>query len=348
MKLLSRIKPVEIRGDLRLSIKLTAAVMTLLAISSLLLGRYAISFHDLVAALQTALGHPDLESNHYEVIKAVVFHARLPRVITALIVGAGLAIAGSAFQAVFRNPLVSPGLLGVLNGCAFGAALGLVLQAGLYGVPLLACFFGCLAVAIGVLIAKRIGGDSILLLILGGIISNALFAGLLSLVKYMADPENQLPGIIYWLLGSLSSVSLPLLEVTLPIMVIAMALLLVLGRVLDAMSLGDDEALSLGIPVSTMRYGVIFLATIISAITVCIAGVVGWVGLLIPHLTRLIWGASHRFVLPLSALLGAIFLLIADDLARMLTSSEIPLGVVTELLGAVIFFFLLTRTWQAR
>lgn len=333
----------------RLGCSLICMALLLLCVAggSLILGRYPITFsHFIEAIVDKFCGTHFLSSNYAHIINAVIWHGRFPRILTAMIVGAGLALAGTAFQAVFRNPLVSPALLGVLNGCAFGAALGLILNGGHLLVPLLACLFGCIAVLVGVLIAKRIGGDSILLLILGGIISNAFFAGLLSLVKYIADPEDQLPSIVYWLLGSLSSISLPLVAILCPILFLAMFILLCLGRQLDAMSLGDEEALSLGIPVVKMRYFIILLATIISAITVCIAGVVGWVGLLIPHLTRLIWGASHRFVLPLSAILGAIFLILSDDLARLLSVSEIPLGVVTELLGAMLFFFLLLRNWR--
>ncbi|MDG6898010.1 ABC transporter permease [Actinobacillus delphinicola] len=339
--------PTSLFSRLGCSILIMCLILFCVAAISLLLGRYPISVLHFMEALADKIGVSHFLSISQEhLINAVIWHGRFPRILTAIIIGAGLALAGTAFQAVFRNPLVSPALLGVLNGCAFGAALGLILNGGHLLVPLLACLFGCIAVLVGVLIAKRIGGDSILLLILGGIISNAFFAGLLSLVKYIADPEDQLPSIVYWLLGSLSNVSLPLVAILCPILFIAMFILLCLGRQLDAMSLGDEEALSLGIPVVKMRYFIILLATIISAITVCIAGVVGWVGLLIPHLTRLIWGASHRFVLPLSAILGAIFLILSDDLARLLSVSEIPLGVVTELLGAMLFFFLLLRNWR--
>ncbi|BDM65866.1 iron ABC transporter permease [Shewanella sp. NFH-SH190041] len=334
------------RERLRLSFIFSFLLLFSLVIASLLLGRYAISLPDFTAMIKTALGHPALPDSKYQLLSTIVFDSRLPRVLSAILVGAALAVGGSAFQAVFRNPLVSPGLLGVLNGCAFGAALGMVLNSGLYTVAAFACIAGLCAVFIGILIARCIGGHSIMLLLLGGIISNALFAGLLSLVKYMADPQEQLPGIVFWLLGSLSTVSLPLLKLAAPVMIIAMLILMALGNMLDALSLGDDEAQSLGVPVVPMRYGVIFLATLISALTVCLAGVVGWIGLLIPHLTRLIWGAGNKVVMPLSAVLGAGFLLMCDDLARLLTTNEIPLGVVTELLGAGCFFLLLLVNWR--
>lgn len=328
---------------LRLPLLLALLGLSGLICVSLLLGRYPLTINDMKDLLQYlwSQNHPLSTNSH--ILLTIITQSRLPRILAAIIIGAGLAIAGTAFQAVFRNPLVSPGLLGVLNGCAFGAALGMVYHVNIYGVSLLAVLTGLIAVIIGLLIARSIGGHSILYLLLGGIISNALFAGLLALVKYIADPQEQLPSIIFWLLGSLSSVSIPLLTITAPIIIIASTLLMLLGRILDVISLGDDEALSLGIPVVPLRYGIIFLATIISALTVCLAGIIGWIGLLIPHLTRLIFGANHRLVLPLSAILGACFLLVADDIARLISNGEIPLGVVTELLGAGIFFFLLSK-----
>ena len=324
----------------------SVGLLTVASLGSLMLGRYAISGATLFRWAEMLMGAESMPEQRFALLNAVILDSRLPRVCAAVMVGAGLSVAGAAFQAVFRNPLVSPGLLGVLNGCAFGASLGIVFNVGSVGTPLLACATGLIAVAVGVMIARVMRSDSILMLILGGIISNALFAGLLSVVKYIADPQDQLPGIVFWLLGSLSAVSLPLLYVMAPVLAVAIILLVLLGRVLDVVSLSDDEAYSLGIPVNYVRYFVITLATLISALTVSLAGVVGWVGLLIPHVARLLIGASNRWILPLSATLGGLFLLISDGLARTLTASEIPLGVVTELLGAIAFLFLIGRIRQ--
>lgn len=328
---------------LRRPLILTLLGLNLLISVSLLLGRYPLTINDITNILQHLWSSNNTLNTNSHILLTIIIQSRLPRIIAAIIIGAGLAIAGTAFQAVFRNPLVSPGLLGVLNGCAFGAALDMVYHVNIFGISLLAVISGLIAVILGLLIARSIGGHSILYLLLGGIISNALFAGLLTLVKYIADPQEQLPSIIFWLLGSLSTVSIPLLTITAPIIIVASMLLILLGRILDVISLGDDEALSLGIPVIHLRYGIIFLATIISALTVCLAGIIGWIGLLIPHLTRLIFGASHQRILPLSAIIGACFLLVADDIARLIGDGEIPLGVVTELLGASVFFLLLSK-----
>lgn len=303
---------------------------------SLTIGRYPISFAELIGFF-----HADASAPRYGLLHNIIFDSRLPRILAAVLVGAGLSVSGAAYQAVFRNPLVSPGLLGVLSGCAFGASLSIVAgQNGLW-IPALACVAGLLAVMLGVAIASLFASPSILMLILGGIISNALFTGLLSIVKYVADPQDQLPTIVYWMLGSLSAVDNHALWVTAPVLVIAIALLAGLGRVLDVMTLSEDEAYSLGIPVRFYRYGIIVLATLISALTVSIAGMVGWVGLLIPHLARLLVGASNVWLLPVSVCLGGCFLLLCDGLARTLAPGEIPLGIITELLGALAFIALL-------
>ncbi len=303
---------------------------------SLTIGRYPVSFGILMNFIGSDASAPD-----HALLHNIIIDSRLPRIVAAVLVGAGLSVSGAAYQAVFRNPLVSPGLLGVLSGCAFGAALGIVIGLNGLWIPALACAAGLLAVALGVGIASLFASSSILMLILGGIISNALFTGLLSIVKYVADPQDQLPAIVYWMLGSLSAVDNHALLLTAPVLVVAIVLLAAIGRVLDVMTLSEDEAYSLGVPVRFYRYGIIILATLISALTVSIAGMVGWVGLLIPHLTRLLVGASNVWLLPVALCLGGCFLLLCDGLARTLAPGEIPLGIITELLGALAFIALL-------
>lgn len=313
------------------------------ALLSLTVGRYPVAVSELIHWLLALCGVGSMPAERFQLLHSVILEARLPRIVGAILVGAGLSVAGGAYQAVFRNPLVSPGLLGVLSGCAFGAALGIVL--GLHGlwVPMLGGAGGLLAVGLGVSIAAMFSSASILMLILGGIVSNALFTALLSIVKYMADPLDQLPAIVYWMLGSLSAIDTAALWWTAPTLAIAIIALCLLGRLIDGLSLSDDEAHSLGIPVHVIRYGVIVLATLICALTVSIAGIVGWVGLLVPHLARLLVGPGNARLLPLSACLGACFLLAADSLARSLTAGEIPLGIITELLGAIAFVLVLNR-----
>ncbi len=327
----------------RLSL-LPLLLLTLLGtmLASLSLGRYPLPPGEVLHFLLHQLGLGELEAQRQALLHNLIVDIRLPRVLTAVLVGAALSISGAAYQAVFRNPLVSPGLLGVLPGAAAGAALGLVFSDSWWIMQVAAFATGFLAVAIGVGIAGLFGG-SLVMLVLGGIISGALFTALLSLVKYVADPYNQLPAIVYWLMGSLATADLPdLARVAIP-MGLGILLLASLGRALDALSMGDDEAATLGLPIRSVRYGVIALATLISALTVSLAGVIGWVGLLVPHIARLITGPGNRLLLPASALLGAIFLLLADGLARNLAETEIPIGIVTELLGIPAFLLVLHR-----
>jgi iron complex transport system permease protein len=272
-----------------------------------------------------------------------VVESRLPRVLGAILVGAALSVSGASFQAVFRNPLVSPGLLGVLSGAGFGAALGIVLGGHPALIQLLAFTGGVAAVAVGVGVARLFGDGTIIMLVFGGLISNALFTALLSILKYGADPDDQLPNIVFWLLGSLAQIGPgQLLTIALPL-IAGIVLLSAAGRLLDALAMSDDEARTLGVPVTALRYGVILLATILSALTVSLAGMIGWVGLIIPHIARLIVGPGNARLLPLSACIGGIFLLVSDGLARTLFAEEIPIGIITDLLGVAIFLAVLPQ-----
>lgn len=322
---------------------LSFAVLMCVSLCALLLGRYAISLSEFCQFLATALGIGEMPAQRYQLLHSLIFDARLPRVLAGLLVGAGLSVSGAAYQAVFRNPLVSPGLLGVLSGCAFGAAMGIILHWHPLPTALLACVTGLIAVSVGVGIAHMFQAPSILLLVLGGIVANALFTSLLSITQYLADPVDQLPSIVYWLLGSLSAVDQHTLMLTAPVLALAIVLLCLGGRAIDALSLSDDEAYSLGVPVQQIRYGVIILATLICALTVSLAGMVGWIGLLVPHLARLLVGPGNVRLLPVSACLGGVFLLIADGAARSVSAGEIPLGIITELFGAIAFVLVLHR-----
>lgn len=322
---------------------LSVVVLIAATLLALLLGRYAISLGELCQFIAASLGLEDMPAQRYALLHSLIVEARLPRVVAGLLVGAGLSVSGAAYQAVFRNPLVSPGLLGVLSGCAFGAALGIILHLHPLPTAALACLTGLIAVAVGVGIAHMFQAPSILLLVLGGIVANALFTSLLSITQYLADPVDQLPSIVYWLLGSLSAVDQHTLILTAPILALGIVLLCLGGRAIDALSLSDDEAYSLGVPVQKIRFGVIILATLICALTVSLAGMVGWIGLLVPHLARLLVGPGNARLLPVSACLGGVFLLAADGAARSLSAGEIPLGIITELSGAIAFVLVLHR-----
>jgi len=309
---------------------------------SLAWGRYPLPVEELGRFLLAQLGWAEIDAERQDLLRHLIVEIRLPRVAAAVLVGAALSISGAAFQGVFRNPLVSPGLLGVLAGAACGAAFGMVFSDSWVFMQISSFVAGLLAVGVGVAIAALFGG-SVVMLVLGGILSGALFTALLSLVKYMADPYDQLPSIVYWMMGSLAAANMnDLARFALP-MAVGVVLLACLGRVLDALSMGDEEAATLGVPVKTARYGIIALATMVSALTVSIAGVIGWIGLIVPHIARLVTGPNNRALLPASALIGAIFLLLADGIARNIGEAEIPIGIVTELAGIPAFLLVLAR-----
>ncbi|MFA5495070.1 MAG: iron ABC transporter permease, partial [Porticoccaceae bacterium] len=306
-------------------------------------GRFPLGAAEIVRFFMAAAGIHGMEEQRYETLRNLIIDIRYPRIAAAVLIGAALASAGAAFQAVFRNPLVSPGLLGVLAGAAFGASIGILMSGSWVVVQVCAFAAGLLAVLVGLGIANLFGSASIIMLVLGGVISSALFTSLLTIVKYVADPQSELPVIVYWLMGNMGMIRTEQLTfMALPVL-IGVVLLSLMGRALDALSMGDDEARTLGIPVTALRYAVIGLATLISAITVSAVGMVGWVGLIIPHVARLIVGPSNGLLIPASALLGATFLVAADIAARSVASIEIPIGIVTELLGIPVFVLVLSR-----
>jgi len=326
------------RWLLTLGLPLLAAMALALAI-----GRYPLPVADIGRFFLAMAGLLELPAQRFELLYNLIVQIRLPRVLAAVLVGASLSVSGAAYQAVFRNPLVSPGLLGVLAGAGFGAALGILISGNWLVVQALSFGFGVAAVASGVAVAGMFGGASIIMLVLGGVISGALFSSLLAMVKYVADPYNQLPTIVYWLMGNLAQAEMSRLAWYAVPMVAGMGLLMGLGRALDALAMGDDEALSLGVPVRRVRYAVIVAATLVSALTVSLVGMIGWVGLIVPHITRLIVGPGNARLLPASACVGALFLLAADGLSRTVTTAEIPIGIFTELVGIPIFLLVLKR-----
>lgn len=319
----------------------TFVLLLIVAAASLCIGRYPIPFHELSEFLLSSFS--TTKAACHSVACSVLAHIRLPRLCAALLTGAALSVSGASYQAVFRNPLVSPGILGALSGAGFGAALGIVLHMPEWMIGVSAFAGSMLAVLLGTGIARLSGDSSVLMLIFGGLVSNALFTSLLSILKYLADPDSQLPDIVFWLLGTLSRVTPETLSLVTVPMVCAMAALCVMGRYLDALSMGDDEARSLGVPVRLVRNLVVALATLLCALTVSMTGIIGWVGLVIPHIARLLVGPGNRLVLPMSALTGAIFLTFSDDLARNLSAAEIPVGIMTELSGVILFLLLLPR-----
>lgn len=328
-------------------LSLLSIALLMVAFVSITLGRYDFAP---IASFQVFLQHIGLLQGQADpIVVSLLFDVRLPRVIAAIVIGAALAISGAAFQALFMNPLVSPGILGVLSGSAFGASLGILLSDSLWVMQLLTFVFGLAAVAIALLLAKGELRNNMIVLVLGGMITGALFTAFLSIIKYIADPYSKLPTITYWLMGSLANIQVDVLYSVLPFVLLGILWLSLQGGALNILSLGDDEARTLGIAVNRKRFVVIVLASFLSAITVTLGGMIGWVGLVIPHLARLLLGADNRLLLPASALLGGIYLLLVDNLARWMISIEIPLGILTALIGLPVFAWALKNArnvWQ--
>ncbi|MBK1661832.1 FecCD family ABC transporter permease [Paracraurococcus ruber] len=277
---------------------------------------------------------------------AIVFwNVRLPRVAAALLVGAALATAGAAFQGMFRNPLASPDLLGVSAGAALGAVLGIVLGLPVVAIQGMAFLGGILAVGGVAALAGLVRGqgDPMLVLVLAGIVLGALLGAGIALLKVLADPYNQLPAITFWLLGTLSGATrADILAAAAPAL-LGMAGLLLLRWRLNLLTLGEDEARALGVETGRLRLVAIACATLATASVTALAGAVGWIGLVVPHMSRLLGGPDLRRLLPLSLVLGAAFLLAVDTLARSAGRVEVPLGVLTAVLGTPLFLWLLAR-----
>jgi iron complex transport system permease protein len=274
----------------------------------------------------------------------VIWNIRLPRVLAAMLVGAALAAAGASYQIMFRNPLVSPDILGVSSGAALGAVCAIFLSLPILAIQGFAFAGGLLAVALVSTIASGVRGvDTTLVLVLTGVVMGALAGAATSLLKVMADPYDQLPAITFWLLGSLARVTSGDLLPVLPAVILGLIPLVLLRWRINVLSLGDDEARALGIDASRLRLIVIAAATLITASVVAIAGVVGWVGLVIPHIARMLVGPSFAVLLPVAAVIGAGYLLLVDTLSRTLGAVEIPLGILTAVIGAPFFLWLLAR-----
>ena len=301
-------------------------------------GPYAISPPEVARALARRL----LGGAGHGTVETVIFSIRLPRVIAAGIVGAALAAAGAAYQSLFRNPLVSPDILGVSTGAGLGAVTGILLGLPVTAIQLMGFTGGLITVLVVVAIARILrGGGDVLVLVLAGIVIGALAGAAISLVKVLADPYDQLPAITFWLLGSLAGVQVGDVAATVPIVALGLAPLALLRWRIGVLSLGDEEARALGVNVARLRAIVIVAATFATASVVAISGVIGWVGLMVPHMARLLVGPRFDRLLPASILLGATFLIVVDTLARSAARIEIPLGVLTAVIGGPIFVWLL-------
>lgn len=283
------------------------------------------------------------------VMNTVIWDVRLPRAIAVILAGSSLAVSGATYQGVFRNPLVSESILGVSAGAGVGAALAILMDQSTAVIELMAFVFGLLAVSMTFGISRVYRSNPTLVLVLAGIIVGGLFSAIISLIKFIADPYSKLPDIVFWLMGSFAKVSVNTVVFIVPVIVISMLTIVLLRWRLNVLSMGDEEAKSLGIDTKRFRPIVIVCATLLTAAAVCIGGVIGWVGLVIPHISRMIVGPDHKDTIIASILIGGAYLLAVDTICRTLTSVEIPISIVTSLFGAPIFLYLLyksKKTWS--
>jgi iron complex transport system permease protein len=337
-----------LKRSLAVDIGLPLGLLILLCIGAFAVGQFPVSPHDLFAVLWAGISGS--ASGVAPAVNAVIWHVRLPRIAAAVLVGAALAGAGSTYQGLFRNPLVSPDILGVAAGAGLGAVFGIFLSVSIIAVEVLAFAGGLGAVAVVYLIGTTMRGrDPILVLVLAGVAMGTLLGAAIALVKVFADPYNQLPAITFWLLGSLTAVTLPDLTAAVPAILIGLVPLYLLRWRMNVMTLGEEEAKSLGVNTSLLRFLFIAGATLITSAAVSISGIIGWIGLIIPHVARLIAGPEFSRLLPVSMLMGAAYLLLVDTLARTMATIEIPIGVLTAFIGAPFFLWLLAssrRGWQ--
>lgn len=323
-----------------------AALVALVAIA-FSVGRYPVPTGELLALMWAKLtGAGPIDST----LETVVMKIRGPRVVSAVMIGAALAAAGAAYQNMFRNPLVSPDILGVSSGAAVGAVLGIFLSLNVILIQSLAFAFGLGAVALVYFVSNTVRGhDPLLVLVLSGVVVGSLLGACVALMKYLADPYNQLPAITFWLLGSLASASPSDAWSALPLMLVGLIPMWLLRWRINLLSLDDEEARALGVETGRIRLVVIAAATLMTSAAVAISGVIGWIGLVIPHFARLLVGPDFSRLLPTSILLGAGFLLAVDTLARTVARIEIPLGVLTAFIGTPLFLWQLAtarKGWQ--
>jgi len=323
---------------------LGVALLCLIAFA-ISVGSFTVPVGRALAVVWAAMGGGD--AGVADNVRAVVLQVRVPRVLAALAVGAALACAGAAYQNLFRNPLVSPDILGVSAGCALGAAAGILLSLSFVVIQVFAFGGGLVAVGLVLLVGASLrGGDRVLTLVLTGVVVGSLFGAGVAFVKVLADPYNQLPAIVFWLLGSFSGVLPKDLAVALPLVAVGLVPLALLRWRVNLLALPDDESRALGVDVGRLRLVVIAAATLMTSAAVAVAGVIGWVGLVVPHAARLLVGAEFARVLPVSALLGAGFMLLVDTACRSVGRTELPPGVLTALIGTPVFIWLLALTFR--
>jgi iron complex transport system permease protein len=339
-------------GKISYRIKFAALCVVFAAVffGSFTFGRYAVGFSELVKIITNRLlqfigrvfgAELGLERTWSGAAETVAINVRMPRVVAAAVIGAALSTAGASYQGMFRNPMVSPDILGASTGAGFGAALGILMGFGYAGIISLSFCFGLAAVFLAYVISRagKLGGT--LSMVLAGIMVSSLFSASTSYIKLIADTQNQLPAITYWLMGSLNAVKGGDALFVSAVVAVGLIPLILLRWRINLLTVSEDEARSLGINTGRLRLVVIICATLVTAAAVSVSGMIGWVGLVIPHFCRLIFGYDYRRVIPASILLGGAFMIVVDDLARTVTTGEMPLGVLTAFVGAPVFIWLI-------
>ncbi len=324
-------------------------VAVLVFMLSFLIGRYSVNPITAVKILVSRLieivtgGRYTLPHTWTSTEEVVVINIRFPRIVAAFMIGSALSLSGASYQAIFRNPMVSPDLLGASSGAGFGAAVALLLGANYFTVTLSSFVFGLSAVLLAVLISRLSPMNQTLSFVLAGVIVSSLFSSATSFVKLIADTDSTLPAITYWLMGSLSSIKMKDLAFAFfPLVIGAVPVILLRWRI-NLLSLSESEAKSMGVNTSRLRIVIVLSSTLMTAASVSISGMIGWVGLVIPHFSRLLVGVDNRKVVPASMLLGGTFLLFVDNLARIITTGELPLGILTSFIGAPFFIYLIIK-----
>jgi iron complex transport system permease protein len=327
------------------TIKFTVLTAAFVAVffASFIFGRYAVGFTDLIKILINRLPFFELPQTWPDAAETVAINVRMPRIIAAAVIGAALSAAGASYQGMFRNPMVSPDILGASTGAGFGAAIGILLGFNYVGITIASFCFGLTAVLLAYLISRASRLNATLSMVLAGIMVSSLFSAGTSFIKLIADTTNQLPAITYWLMGSLNAVKGSDALFVGVVVIIGMIPLILLRWRINLLTVSEDEARSLGINTGRLRFIVIICATLITAASVSVSGMIGWVGLVIPHFCRLIFGYDYRRVIPSAILLGGAFMILVDDLARTVTTGELPLGVLTAFVGAPVFVWLILR-----
>ena len=331
----------EIEQKHRRTVLIMGLVLILCVLASFTMGRYPVSLPELLGVLGNKLGLP-ITPFWTASVEAAVWNIRLPRVILSVLVGACLAAAGGAYQGVFQNPMASPDILGASAGAGFGAALAILLGASSMWITVGAFAASLVTVALVFTVSRHARGDRVLGLVLAGIMVSSLFQSGTSFLKLVADPNNQLPQITYWLMGSLSGAKWEDIGFVLIPMLCGLIPLLLLRWQLNVITMGDDEARAMGVDPRKIRLWIAVCSTLVTASAVSVSGMIGWVGLVIPHMMRRLVGSDYRFLMPASMLGGGIFLLIVDNVSRNATASGIPIGILTAFIGAPFFLWLIT------